>query len=262
MDDDSDTGLPASIEAAWGLRQRPARGPKPGLSLERIVHAAIKVASSEGLAAVSMSRVAAELGVSTMALYRYVAAKDELLALMLDAASGPPPDPPAPGEGWREGLSRWARAERAILLQHPWALRIPVTGPPSTPNQIAWLEQGLRCLRDTGLNEGEKIEAIILLSGFVWREAMLTSDMSAAAQASGGTPMSIAAYGRALAKLTDAERFPALHAVLASGVFEEPDDINAEFVFGLERILDGIEVLVRARAPRASKARGRGRGRA
>jgi hypothetical protein len=188
-----------------------------------------------------------------------VAAKDELLALMLDAATGPPPDPPAPDEGWRAGLSRWARAERAILLQNPWALHIPITGPPSTPNQIAWLEQGLRCLHDTGLHEGEKIEVIILLSGFVWREATLVSDMSAAALAAGGTPMSIAAYGRALAKLTDAERFPALHAVLASGVFEEPDDVDAEFVFGLDRILDGIGVLVRSKALRTPKAGRRGR---
>jgi hypothetical protein len=69
-----ETGLPASIEAAWGLRERPAKGPKPGLSLDRIVEAAVGVAATEGLAAVSMGRVAKELSVSTMSLYRYVAA--------------------------------------------------------------------------------------------------------------------------------------------------------------------------------------------
>src|SRR5689334_7765306 len=160
MDEDG-TGLPASIEQAWGVRQRPTKGPKRGLSLERIVDAAVKIAGSDGLAAVSMSRVAADLGASTMSLYRYVAAKDELLALMLDAATGAPPDVPVPGEDWRAGLARWAWAERAALHRHPWAVRVPLTGPPATPNQIAWLERGLRCLRDTGLAEGEKLGVVI-----------------------------------------------------------------------------------------------------
>jgi AcrR family transcriptional regulator len=245
--DENGTGLPASIEQAWGVRQRPTKGPKRGLSLERIVDAAVKIAGSDGLAAVSMSRVAADLGASTMSLYRYVAAKDELLALMLDAATGAPPDVPVPGEDWRAGLARWAWAERAALHQHPWAVRVPLTGPPATPNQIAWLERGLRCLRDTGLAEGEKLGVVILLSSYVWRAAMVAIDLSAAGATS---PASAAAYGRALAKVTDPERFPALHALLASGIFEQPDDpddIATEFDFGLQRILDGIEVLVGAR---------------
>jgi AcrR family transcriptional regulator len=246
MDEDG-TGLPASIEQAWGVRQRPTKGPKRGLSLERIVDAAVKIAGSDGLAAVSMSRVAADLGASTMSLYRYVAAKDELLVLMLDAATGAPPDVPVPGEDWRAGLARWAWAERAALHRHPWAVRVPLTGPPATPNQIAWLERGLRCLRDTRLAEGEKLGVVILLSSYVWRAAMIAIDLSAAGATS---PASAAAYGRALARVTDPERFPALHALLASGIFEQPDDpddIAAEFDFGLQRILDGIEVLVRAR---------------
>src|SRR5262249_13348359 len=92
--------LPASVAAAWGIRDRPHKGPKPGLSLERIVAAAVQVADAEGLAAVSMSRVAAELGTAPMSLYRYVAAKDELLALMFDAAYGPSPTGPGDDAGW------------------------------------------------------------------------------------------------------------------------------------------------------------------
>src|SRR5258708_38184003 len=78
--EDSGTGFPASLDVAWGLRDRPHRGPKPGLSLDRIVVAGVKVAQAEGLAAVSMSRVAAELGTGPMSLYRYVAAKEEVLS--------------------------------------------------------------------------------------------------------------------------------------------------------------------------------------
>ncbi len=115
MDDESGTGLPASIEAAWGLRTRPAKGPKPGLSLERIVEAGVKVAVSEGLGAVSMSRVAAELGASTMSLYRYVAAKDELLALMMDAALGPP------SPGWSGRCDACAAPASPRARRYPWS---------------------------------------------------------------------------------------------------------------------------------------------
>lgn len=261
MNDES-TGLPASIEAAWGLRARPARGPRPGLSLERIVAAGIAVASADGLAAVSMSRVAAEVGASTMALYRYVGAKDELLALMVDAAYGPPPEAESPAGDWREGLRRWAWAELHAVLRHPWALRVPNTGPPATPNQIAWLEQGLRCLGSTKLAESEKLSTILLLSGYVLRWATLATDLgelpgtsdAEAARSQGeatakASPDAGDAYWQAMARILDPERFPAVTAVLKAEVAGEgPDDFLAEFVFGLERVLDGIEMLVNQRA--------------
>jgi AcrR family transcriptional regulator len=243
-DDDADPGLPASIEAAWGLRGRPHRGPRPGLSIERIVDAAVRVASAEGLAAVSMSRVAAELGTGPMSLYRYVGAKDELLALMVDAALGPPPDL-KPEEGWRAGLAGWAWAERAAYQRHQWTLRVPISGPPMAPNQIAWLERGLACLRDTGLAEGTKLGVIMLVSGYVRNEVTIAADLAAGFQAADApVQRAMAAYGRTLARLTDPVRFPALHAVIAAGVFEGEDDPDHDFVFGLERVLDGIEVLV------------------
>src|SRR5271154_2120266 len=89
----ADGGLPGSVAAAWGIRERPHKGPKPALSLARIVDAAVRVADAEGLDAVSMGRVAAELGAAPMSLYRHVSAKEELLTLMVDAAWGDSPDP-------------------------------------------------------------------------------------------------------------------------------------------------------------------------
>jgi AcrR family transcriptional regulator len=244
----SRTGLPASIEAAWGLREPPRKGPKPGLSLERIVAAAVKVAATEGLAAVSMNRVAAELDASTMSLYRYLAAKDELLALMVDAAIGTPPPKPGADEDWRAGLSRWAWAYLAVLRRHSWALRIPISGPQVTPNLTAWIEDGLSSMHDTGLAEAEKLSVILLLSGYVRNAATLAADMGADASASGTQPQIMPTWGRLLAQLTEAENFPALHSALASGVFDQDDDPEDEFAFGLERLLDGIDTLVRARA--------------
>jgi AcrR family transcriptional regulator len=92
--------IPPGLQLAWGLRDAGSRGPKRGLTLERVVAAGIKVAHTDGLGALSMTRIAGELGVGTMSLYRYVAAKDELLLLMVDTALGAPP-PPATGEDWR-----------------------------------------------------------------------------------------------------------------------------------------------------------------
>jgi AcrR family transcriptional regulator len=241
-----ETGLPASIETAWGIRQRPAKGPKPGLSLQRIVSAGVKLAAAEGLAAVSMGRVAGELGAAPMSLYRYVASKDELLALMVDAAVGPPPGS-QPGEDWRAGLSRWTWSYYEALGRHPWVVRIPIGGPPTTPNGVAWMETGLASLAETGLDEGEKLSVILLLSGHVRSEVTLMADVGAAAAASGELNVS-GAWSRLIRNVTDAERFPALHRALASGVLDEDDDPDEDFGWRLERVLDGVDVLVRERA--------------
>src|SRR5579871_2501240 len=87
------SGLPAEVAAAWGVRERSHKGPKPALSLARIVDAAVGLADSEGLDAVSMGRVATSLGAAPMSLYRHVSAKEELLRLMVDAAWGDSPGP-------------------------------------------------------------------------------------------------------------------------------------------------------------------------
>ncbi|GFJ93720.1 TetR/AcrR family transcriptional regulator [Phytohabitans rumicis] len=104
--------LRRTIDLLWGEWARPARGPKPSLTLDRIVDAAIALADREGIDALSMRRVAAELGAGTMSLYRHVPGKAELLALMLDKVSDPGRRPPAwqvpAGEPWW----RWWHAAR------------------------------------------------------------------------------------------------------------------------------------------------------
>jgi AcrR family transcriptional regulator len=236
--------LPASILAAWGLRGRPVKGPRPTLSLARIVATGVQVAESEGLAAISMSRVAAKLGSAPASLYRHVATKGELLALMADAVLG---RPPAPEHGWRQSLDRWAWARHAIFRAHPWVLRLPTTEPPATPNQIAWVESGLTALAGTRLAEAEKLSTILMLDGFVRSEATLATDVNAAFRATGATPaQALARYGTLLAELTSPEEFPALHAVIDAGAFEQ-DNPDSEFTFGLDRILDGIGHLISRR---------------
>jgi AcrR family transcriptional regulator len=239
-----ETGLPVSIETAWGRAPRARRGPKPALTLKRVIEAAIEVAVSEGLGAVSMARVAEKVGTSTMSLYRYVAAKDELLALMVDRAVGRPPAPSSGRERWRVGLERWAWGYHERLRQHSWALGVPISGPPTTPNQVAWLENGLRSLADTGLAEAHKASVVLLLSGYVRSEATLTADLVATNPT---LESMMAGYPATLRALTDADRFPALHAVLDAGVFDRADDPDDEFRFGLDRILDGVDALIAER---------------
>jgi hypothetical protein len=121
------------------------------------------------------------------------------------------------------------------------------------PNQVLWLERGLACLRDTRLAEAEKPSILLLVDGFVRNHATLEADLTIAARASGTSPQDVGAnYGALLARLTDAERFPFVHALLAAGVFAGDGTIGDDFQFGLDRILDGIDVLVRARAAEAT----------
>ncbi|PZG40985.1 TetR family transcriptional regulator [Spongiactinospora gelatinilytica] len=241
VDENGGTGLPASIEAAWGIRRRPGKGPRPGLTLPRIVQAAMDVAEAEGLPAVSMSRIAAELGVSTMSLYRYVAAKDELLMLMLDAAAGPPPEPP-PGLDWRGGLTWWSRQMMAAHRRSPWTVQIPVFGPPTTPNQLRWMEQGLRALAGTPLREDEKLGVMLMLSIFLRSQAALLIELETAFHGKQddtevGAP---AGYSALLRRLLDPRDFPAMHAVIDAGIFDSGESDEEDFRWALDRILDGV----------------------
>ncbi len=242
--------LPASIAAAWGVREPARRGPRPGLHLEQIVTAAVALADAGGIEAVSMARVAGELGVSTMSLYRYVATKDELLALMLDTAAGGVEDVSI-SSGWRTGLTNWATGQLTFFRRHPWALRIPISGPPITPNRVRWMELGLQALADTGLSELEKLQTLLLVTSFAWQYASMEVDLIAAAQDSSDlSGVSMHAYGTTLAALIDPERFPALTAALDAGILDNTEEeVEDDLLFGLERILDGIAVLIESRQP-------------
>lgn len=239
--------VPPSLRAAWGVRAEPGRGPRPALTLTRIVDAAAGVAAHEGLDAVSMNRVAQALDVGTMSLYRYVKGKEELLALMADHVFAEAPEPRGARESWRAALARWARSHRAVLQRHAWVLGIPLSGPPITPHHVVWFERGLACLANTGLAESDKLWVLLLVNGFVRNEARMAAEIRAARRSVRGANALIADYDAVLGALIDADRFPALTALRAARVFEGREGPNAEFDFGLERILDGVAVLVRER---------------
>jgi AcrR family transcriptional regulator len=222
------------VALLWGERGRPSRGPKPGLSVERIVRAATTIADAESLAAVSMQRVAAEFDVTGMSLYRYVPGKTELVYLMIDTALGTPPDLAGIPGGWRPQLAEWARGAFAGMLRHPWLAEALARPRPMGPNELDWLECAVGALDGTGLTGGELVDAAVVLSGHA-----RTMAQNAAAM------IESTAYWIPERLRQHASRYPALVAAMSKGAFG-PDDANA-FEFGLERILDGIDVLITAR---------------
>jgi hypothetical protein len=139
---------------------------------------------------------------------------------------------------------------RDALRRHPWAAHIPISGLPIMPREIAWFEDALACMAGTGLTEARKASVIMLLSGYVRNLAATEADIAAAVAASGlGLDEWMASYPAVLGQLTDPRRFPALTAFIAAGVFEAADEPDDEFVFGLDRILDGVGALVERTTP-------------
>lgn len=240
--------LPDHVALLWGRREAPRRGPKAALTVEEIVKAAIALADAEGLAAVSMARVAAELGNSTMALYRHVRNKDELLVLMADTAMEPPPPPP-PGVDWRTGLTTWALGIVETIGRHPWHAQLTVSGPPIAPNGAIWFDRGLAALADTGLTEAEKVGVVQSLSTFIQGQIRIAQDLGASFARD---PDTFGRYGEVLAEVLDAARYPALTRTIAAGVFEPEgmavDDLADDFRFALDLFLDGLAALIARRA--------------
>ena len=240
--------LPRGIALAWGVAANPQRGPKREMSIERIVDAAVGIADAEGLAAVSMSRVAQSLGYTTMSLYRYVTAKDDLLVLMQEQGIGlpPEPDPELDPSDWRERLRAIGRAQLDVHRQHPWLLDVSIQGTPVTPNNLAWMDAMLDALSGVPLDEDERVAVILLVTGQLrWQSTIEHSYEVAADEAGIDTQAIDDGRSAILDAFVTAEEFPALRRAVDAGVFREGED---PFAFGLERVLDGIADYIAKRA--------------
>jgi AcrR family transcriptional regulator len=247
--------LPPGLDLLWGRRERGRRGPRPGLSADAIAVAAIRLADAEGLDAVSMARVAAELGVTTMALYRYVANKDELLQLMWNASALGAEDLVIEGDGWRTRLRAWAVIQRDMLDRHPWITQMPMAAPPVAPNSLHFVERGLEAMDETGLSDMEKIQVIGLLSSYTLSEARMAADamravtaaMAAAAQAGPGadaSPGPPQSYEALLRELVDEQAYPRLYRLAWQPEPDDPPSEREQFLFGVDTILDGVQALI------------------
>jgi AcrR family transcriptional regulator len=225
-------------ELLWGGQPARSRGPKPAITLTAIAEAGIAIADAEGLDAVSMQRIAGELPVTKMALYRHVPGKAELVAVMSDLAMGPPPD--RPDLPWREALHTWARDLYDGFTRHPWLLQSTIGRRLLGPNELTWMERGLAALAGTALNGAEQFDSILVVSSHVRNIAQQSTTFPGQT-----TGLTEADMQRSFAEIlaTEAARFPHLTAALRTSAGHE----NQGLEFGLQRILDGLDLLVRGR---------------
>jgi AcrR family transcriptional regulator len=225
-------------ELLWGKQPLPSRGPKPAVTLTGIAEAGIRIADAEGLDAVSMQRIAGELPVTKMALYRYVPGKTELVAVMSDLAMGSPPD--RPDLPWREALHTWAIDLYDGFTLHPWLLLSTVGRRLLGPNELAWMEQGVAALTDTGLTGGQQLDSILVITSHVRNIAQQSTTFPGHT-----TGLTEEDMQQSLAEIlaTEADRFPHLTTAMRTSAGSE----NQGLEFGLERILDGLDLLITGR---------------
>ncbi|MEU0273360.1 TetR/AcrR family transcriptional regulator [Streptomyces sp. NPDC006307] len=240
-----------SLELLWGTGEPPvrgARGPKRGLTLDRIVTAAVEVADAEGLDAVSMRRLSTELGVGTMSLYRYVPGKAELLDLMLDHVQGALLDPSAPPpRDWRAAVEALARAQTDLYRRHPWLLKVNQARTVLGPSALRGFELALRGLKGMGLSDPEILSVIITVQSFASGIARMEAQAVEAAKETGVSDEEFwTRQGPFLERAMESGDYP-LIAGLAEGTFSPDVD---HFGFGLRALLAGFEALVTARTSR------------
>ncbi|MBB0245004.1 TetR family transcriptional regulator [Streptomyces alkaliphilus] len=242
--------LSRSMELLWRGKEPSGRGPRPGLTLEAIVDAAITLADREGIPALSMRRVAAELGVGTMSLYRYIPGKGELLDLMLDRVlspgpTGTGPPPPEATENWRTAMEFVAVSSWRLYLAHPWLLQVNQTRPVLGPNALEGLEFVLEALNGIGLLDAERMAVIMAVDHYVTGTARTYVLQAVSARETGVSDEEFwAAQGPILGEILESGRFPRLAEL-------DPDSFSVGGVqalrFGLDPLLDGLERYIDAR---------------
>ncbi|HEY3188845.1 MAG TPA: TetR/AcrR family transcriptional regulator [Solirubrobacteraceae bacterium] len=232
---------------------RPGPGErKPAYSRRQIVETAIAIADAEGFEAVSMRRIAAELGAGTMTLYHYVRTKDELMTLVADAVMSEIliPDDELP-DGWREGMAELARRTRAIFVRHPWVVEHLGEGDPSSvgPSVLQHVEQTLAIASRSGLGVDEQFELAAIVDDYVFGYAIRSHEgMHRGTEDDAISPLdAVAAY---LTQQLETGRYPHLEAFVGddpAGAFARVGHLAGDeqrFERGLQRVLDGLELWV------------------
>jgi AcrR family transcriptional regulator len=219
-----------SIRLMWEPPSQEARGRKPRLSLSQIIDAGITLADRSGVDALSMRNVAASLGAGTMSLYTYISSKAELLELMVDRVHAEM-TLTEPGAGWREQVIDLAQQFWRLYHRHPWMLQSNLQRQSLGPNVIDVAEGLFVVLEKAGLDPAARAHSASLLSHYIQGAAR-------------NSILEIQSVETTRADFWetyfDVQRFPAHTAIWEAGGFDDQTD---PFVFGLERILDGLEAL-------------------
>ncbi|MET9491661.1 TetR/AcrR family transcriptional regulator C-terminal domain-containing protein [Nocardia sp. NPDC006630] len=224
-----------------------ARGPKQRTTVDAVVDAALEIADGQGLAALTMRSVAAQLGLTPMATYTYVPGKAELLDLMLDTVYQRMTRHDLAGMPWRERVSAIAAENRALLAAHPWVAYVPTTRPPLGPGVAAKYDHELRAFDGLGLDDVDMDAALTHVLGFVTSVARIAIDTDRAAAESGESDHDW--WQRAaplLERVFSADRYPLAARVGAAAGQAHDSAYSADhaYDFGLARVLDGLAALI------------------
>src|SRR5215469_16486602 len=217
---------PTSI---WDFPEHGSRGPKPRHNRAAIAALAVRIADADGLDAVSMRRLAGELGIAVMSLYNYVPAKEHLAQLMTDHVAAEYAYPGSPVADPHAAIAALARQTRDIARRHPWLAGLLHRPMPPGPNGLRYLDYFLGLLAGSRLSTGARLELIAVISGF----AALSGAMQAAPA---GQLASAAEQVQALDRAAARGRYPNLAAALAAA--RPPRSHAAIFESGIERLID------------------------
>lgn len=231
-----------AARGAAGARRRPP------LTRQRVLDAALALVAREGLDALSMRRLAQELGVEAMSLYNHVASKDELLDGLVEAVVAQI-EIPSPGLPWKEALRRRAASARQVFLRYPWAPSLSDTRRNAGPARLADCEAVFGVLMGAGFSERLSMSAQLALDSFVLGFTL----QEASFPGPGQEQQQAIEHFR---QHHDLSKFPLLlrvteQAARASGLGRDED-----FFFGLGLLLDGLEAaLLREQPPRKTEPR-------
>jgi AcrR family transcriptional regulator len=240
------TRLSRSTELLWEAREQPLRGPKPSLTLAQIVDTAIRVADTDGIDALSMRRIARELDVGTMSLYRYIPGKAELLDLMLDRVSEPSDVLKNAGaQSWRETLELSAHDGRQLYLRHPWLLQVNWARPVFGPSTLASVEFVIAGIADLSVTDQQRIMVLMMVDAYVTGSVRHQIMYANAEEETGISDEEFwSTQYPVLERAMATGDYPAM-AGLAEDSFEAGWDET--FEFGLRCLLDGLERAVEVR---------------
>lgn len=217
-----------------------SRPPAPEITREQVVRTAMAIADAEGSGALSMRRVATELGVATMSLYRHVPSKDDLVTQMIDAAFGDHPFTAPPPEDWRAALELAGRQLWTIFRRHPWVAPVmSLTRPQVTPHPIAYGEWVMSALHRAGFDAYRIFQVHVTLFSHV-RGLAISLEPEAVAQQETGLTYDefIDTHDAEFRALITSGAYPTFQAVAASADFDL--DLDEQFEFGLRHLLDGL----------------------
>ncbi|MDI1483825.1 TetR/AcrR family transcriptional regulator [Polyangium sp. y55x31] len=245
-----------TLSLLWRHSLEPSRtrGPRPSLTVDRVVEAAITIADEQGLDAVTVRSVAQAVGASPMSVYTYVpGGKTELIELMIDAVYLRADRPAWGGLRWRERVKAVADQNRALYAAHPWLIHASTSRPPLGPGVITKYEYELSAFDGLGLSDVDVDAALTFVLGFVQANARSAAEAAALPEA---TAMTDAAWWEAqaevLGRVVDPKTFPrATRIGEAAGAAQGGAyQADAAYRFGMDRVLDGLDRLVE-RKPKA-----------